>query len=84
MSAKLLIEKGAYKGDFEIVKQCIESGVDIEIKDYAGRTALFHAARWGHTEIVRYLISKGANVNVVDNKGRRPKAWRRNSPCTLI
>ncbi len=76
----LLIASGAEAGDMALfiavrkkdineVKKVVESGFDINHKDFYGRTALMEAAFKGQLEIVKYLISLGADVNVKSNTG---------------
>jgi len=55
-------------GNLETVKKLTEStfsskGVDVNVKDSLGRTALAWASHNGYTEIVKILIEKGVNVN---------------------
>ena len=50
----------------------LEHNMDIDSKDYAGRTALHVAAYQGNTRFLKYLLEKSANVNAVDNEGRTP------------
>ena len=50
----------------------LEHNMDIDSKDYAGRTALHVAAYQGNTRILKYLLEHAANVNAVDNEGRTP------------
>lgn len=47
-------------------------GVDLEIKDLEGRTALHVAAWQGTYDIVECLIKLGANINAIDAEGRTP------------
>lgn len=42
----------------------------INTRDEYGRTALFYAVAWGHTEIAASLLSAGADTGVQDNDGR--------------
>ena len=50
----------------------LEHNMNIDFKDYAGRTALHVAAYQGNTRILKYLVEHAANVNAVDNEGRTP------------
>jgi len=55
-------------GNLDAVKQLIKStffskGVDVNVKDHFGRTALAWASHNGYTEIVKILIDNGAKVD---------------------
>lgn len=57
---------------------------DINTEDWQGRTALFHAARHGHTDNLRFLLAAGANANQADNNGITPlyaAAWFGHTAC---
>lgn len=46
------------------IKNCkllLKNGANLEIKDKGGRTALTHAALYGHAEICNLLLDHGAN-----------------------
>ena len=47
-----------------------ELGVDVNIRDAEGFTALHHAAARGDNEVIKYLLSKGANVMAVNRAGQ--------------
>ncbi len=47
-----------------------ELGVDVNVRDADGFTALHHAAARGDNETIKYLISKGADVMVVNRAGQ--------------
>ena len=47
-----------------------ELGVDVNIRDAEGFTALHHAAARGDNETIQYLVSKGADVMVVNRAGQ--------------
>ena len=51
-------------GNIEKVKELLALGIDINIKDVEGWTALIWASYMGNTEIVRELIKAGANLNI--------------------
>ncbi len=57
-------------GRMEIVQEAIEQGIDVQIPDAYGRTALMLAAYNGYTNIVQYLIEQGAEVNNQNTEGR--------------
>ena len=68
-----LLHKAAWGNLPELAKLLLnEYGMDIDIKDHAGRTALHVAAYQGNTRILKYLLEHAANVNAVDNEGRTP------------
>ncbi len=64
--------KSADNGDIEAVKLFIASGIDVNIKDKDGRTALMYASgriTSGQTATVNALLAKGADVNAKDKNG---------------
>ncbi|MFC1781833.1 ankyrin repeat domain-containing protein [Planctomycetota bacterium] len=80
---KLFISKGvdtsslhmaACAGDLTHVKELIEQGIEVDIKDDADWTALFWAAGAGQTDIAEFLIQNNADVNIIVNCGRRTRS----------
>ena len=57
----------AHSGDKETVSRLIAEGVDVNIWDKWGRTALLFAASAGHLEIARDLVNAGAWVDAHEN-----------------
>ncbi len=55
--------------DIDAVKAFVTSGIDINIKNDNGITALMLASGHGHKEALELLLDKGADVNVADNNG---------------
>jgi hypothetical protein len=55
-----------------MAKILMESGNDLDAKDYNGGSALHVAAGVGLQEIVRLLIDKNADLEAQDNDGRTP------------
>jgi len=51
------------------IKRLIDSGVDLDVQDNEGDTALTWAAYKSNKEIVELLITAGASLNVQDNDG---------------
>jgi len=65
----------ASKGHTNGAAMLIEHGVDVNLKDNDGMTALMWAAREGHIDTVAMLIDKGSDVNAKDNKGFTALTW---------
>ncbi len=62
----------AETGDLIAVNLFLAAGMDPNVKDRYGGTALRYAAAKGHLEVVRTLLDKGADVNVQDIDGFTP------------
>jgi len=58
------IFEASKRGDLKSVQQYIENGVDINLLNDDGFTAIMLASIDGHLEIVKYLVENGANVNI--------------------
>ena len=56
-------------GDIKKIKEFLNSGVNINSKDFSNRTPLMYAAEDGATEILSYLLKNGANINEIDIRG---------------
>nr|TKW41991.1 hypothetical protein SEVIR_1G354500v2 [Setaria viridis] len=56
----------AAQGHHEIVSLLLESGVEINLRNYRGQTALMQACQYGHWEVVQTLILFNANVHRTD------------------
>ena len=79
-ASEISIHEAAALGNIEVVKQFLDSGTDVNVKDETGGTPLDEAAGWGRKDIVELLIAKGADVNAkFDDDGSTPlhlSAWR--------
>jgi glutaminase len=64
----------AAAGDLDEVRSLTASGVNADIADYDGRTALHVAACEGNAEIVAHLLEQSVNPAPVDRWGRTPLA----------
>lgn len=56
----------AEQGNLDILKSCLEEGVDINITNRQGRTAIVNASLNKHYECVKFLINAGADINKQD------------------
>ncbi|CAN6552263.1 unnamed protein product [Malus baccata var. baccata] len=56
----------AAQGHHEIVSLLLESGVDINLRNYRGQTALMQACQHGHWEVVQTLILSKATIHRAD------------------
>src|SRR5215813_13992183 len=64
----------ASQGDLDEVRSLIAMGVDPDIGDYDGRTALHLAASEGHHDLVAYLLDQHVDPSPVDRWGGTPAA----------
>ncbi|KAG5181327.1 ankyrin repeat-containing domain protein [Tribonema minus] len=58
--------------DPELIQTLLSLGVDMDARDYAGRTPLAIASRAGHVKAARALLDAGADAAVRDVDGRTP------------
>jgi ankyrin repeat protein len=58
-------------GMLAAVKYMVEElGMDVNVRDHEGNTALHHAASRGDNEMIKYLVSKGADPKAVNREGQ--------------
>ena len=62
-------------GNLDKVKQLIEEGANVDVRDENNDTPLFIAVGKGDEVLAELLISKGANVNAVCTLGYTPLHW---------
>jgi len=58
--------EAAKNGDYQLVKKLLKTGVNLNVTDAIGWTALHMASFGGHTEIANFLIEKGIMVDAKD------------------
>jgi len=56
--------------NIEAVKMCLDLGIDPNVKDDEGRTALHGAAHKGRVEVIQMLVDHGADLNAHDGGSR--------------
>ncbi|CAI8050722.1 Putative ankyrin repeat protein MM_0045, partial [Geodia barretti] len=66
------LRSGSQRGDFERVMSLITAGVNVNVFDRDGDSALMWAARKGRTEVVSLLLEAGANTNLQNKIGFSP------------
>ncbi|HML19725.1 MAG TPA: ankyrin repeat domain-containing protein [Candidatus Dependentiae bacterium] len=59
-------------GQLQLVKDLLDFGTDVNVKDSFGVTPLHIAARINHIEIAQLLLRMGANTEVTDQDGCTP------------
>lgn len=65
------IWNAAQYGEVEKIKKfLIKEGIDPDLKDTAGYTALHYAARNGHLNICQLLLQYGANIDSITKSGK--------------
>lgn len=83
---ELLFEAIEYN-NVEKVKQLLDSGLNVDVKDNDNMTSLQKASAKGYTDIVELLIERHADVNEQDYKGWTPlhyAAYNAKSNCIKI
>jgi hypothetical protein len=67
------IHSAVISNNLEVVRQHIEAGTDINVKEpFTGSTPLLSAATFGKTEIAKTLIDAGADLSISNNDGSTP------------
>lgn len=56
----------AEQGQLETLKKCLDNGVDINVTNRQGRTAIINASLNKHYDCVSLLISRGADIDKQD------------------
>lgn len=65
-----LLTAAGRRGMHDVMRRMLDLGVDVNIQDGSGRTALAELATTGRsTESVTMLLNAGANPNIPDNRG---------------
>ena len=58
----------------EAITIAAEQGIDVDMANAEGNTALHAAARGGYDRVVEYLAARGARVDIANRAGRTPLA----------
>ena len=64
-----------YHGELAEIKRLLAGGINPNLTDNFGWTALISAALKGQTEAVKALLKNGAKPNLEDNNGRTALMW---------
>lgn len=68
-SPELRMVRAIQAGNSSAFRRALEAGADVNCKDQAGWTPIFHAAVTGQLAIVDELREAGADVNLTDEAG---------------
>jgi ankyrin repeat protein len=71
------------KGDLDRIKEFLEAGVNVNVKDQNGTTALMYACIYDNPEIMKFLLENGADVNVQDPPGRTALIYASMYDCSF-
>ena len=66
--------RGDRGGNVQRVRELLDCGADVNVRNHKGQTALHCAAKAGFDQIVALLLDRGADVNAKDDKGATPLA----------
>lgn len=67
-----LLMCAAAHGSIDCAKHLLDKGANVNLKNFAGYTALHWAAYTGRTETLELLVSKGADVEARTEDGKTP------------
>ena len=71
LNNKNLLHLSSMYGKLDIVRFCVEEkGLNVDIRDRHGDTALYWAAREGQLQVLQHLLSSGADVNMKNKFGK--------------
>ena len=68
--AEEFIAHAAVTSDLRVLRFLLDAGVDMDMKDAIGRTALTAASFYGRLEVVRLLLEAAADSHLTDFQGR--------------
>ena len=71
--------RGDRGGNVDRVRDLLDRGADVNVRNHKGQTALHCAAKAGFVDIVDLLLDRGADVGATDSDGRTPLAVTRRS-----
>ena len=66
------IHTATFLGNTKALKQHIDAGSDLNVKDQYGSTPLIIATTFGKTDIAKTLINAGADLHITNNDGSTP------------
>lgn len=66
------IHTATFLGNTEALKQHIDTGSDLNVKDQYGSTPLIISTTFGKTDIAKILINAGADLHITNNDGSTP------------
>jgi len=66
------IHTATFMGNLSAIRQHINAGSDLNVKDQYGSTPLIIATTFGKTEVAKSLIEAGADMNITSNEGATP------------
>ena len=72
MNGIMVANFAASQGDLNEIKSLKAKGIDLNGKDYDGRTPIHLACAEGHINIVNFFINEGLDLDPVDRWGGRP------------
>ena len=73
-----------YDTDIQIIKELLNKGIDINIKNQNGETPIqyligHYSSVKRYEEVLKFLLKNGANINIVDNLGDNALTNKHNS-----
>lgn len=80
-SAAAAFCRAAHDGNLDQVREFVDAGTSVDVRNNQGVTALMAAAQRGRLEVAEYLLEKGANASARDPAGRSALFFAARSQC---
>jgi len=76
----LLHSAAAKDGSLEMTEELIRRGINVNLRDSDGATALLYAAEWSRIDVAEAILNAGGDLNIEDEHGNQPLWYAAGKP----